>query len=108
PCPSSPRAGRPARARSSPELGRRPRAHPTHALAYARRMPLDDDPFDYEVTKQGLLRIFRGGREVTRLGGPAAERVLARLGASADSDQQVLARATGNYKRGNERTPGRP
>lgn len=71
-------------------------------------MALDDDPFDFELTKNGMLRIFRGGREIMRLGGPAAERVLARLGVSDEQDQQVLARATGNYKRGNERTAGRP
>ena len=50
------------------------------------------------------MRISRDGRVVTTLAGPAASRFLARVGNLGEDDaQQLMARATGNYKRGNER-----
>lgn len=65
---------------------------------------LADDPFDYQVTRSGQVRISRGSRAVAVVGGRDAERLADRL-ASADHDriQHLLARATGNYRRGNER-----
>lgn len=60
--------------------------------------------FSYRVSKDGRVRIFWLGRHVTTL---AAERATAFLTqaqrASEDEVQQLLARATGNFKRGNER-----
>ena len=64
---------------------------------------LRDDPFDHAVTKSGDVRVFRGGRVVTVVRGAEAARLVARLGASDAGDQHLLARVTGNYKRGNER-----
>lgn len=64
---------------------------------------LASDPFDYRVLASGEVHVTRGGRVVTVVRGKAAERLLARLGESAAQDQQLLARVTGNYKRGNER-----
>ena len=66
---------------------------------------LVDDPFGYRVTKAGEVMISRGGRTVTTVGGAAAVKLLSALDAAAtDAAQQlVLAKATGNYKRGNER-----
>lgn len=66
------------------------------------------EPFDHRITKDGKVLISRGGRLVVTLAGAKAARVIALLGRGEDNDQQVLARATGNYRRGNERTPGRP
>ncbi|WP_040162744.1 hypothetical protein [Microbacterium gorillae] len=66
-------------------------------------MGLTDDPFDHHVTKEGDIRISRSGRVVTVVRGAAAAALLGRLGRSDESDQQLLARATGNYRRGNER-----
>ncbi len=67
-------------------------------------MGLDDDPFDYRVTKDDRVLIERGGRLVVTLAGRAARRLIDRLGrGDADADQQLLARARGNYRRGNER-----
>lgn len=65
-------------------------------------MSLDDDPFDYQITKSGVLLIRRGGRTIMELGGKKAAALIPRLGRDADSDQQLLARATGNYRHGNE------
>ncbi|HET9139662.1 hypothetical protein [Actinophytocola sp.] len=67
-------------------------------------MGLEDDPFDWRVTKDGQVLVSRGGRVVTTVRGAAAARLLGRLEtADADGVQQALARVTGNYKRGNER-----
>lgn len=66
-------------------------------------MSLEDDPFDYAVTKNGQVRVTRGGRLVTVVAGHQAQRLIDQLGADPTSDQHLLARATGNYKRGNER-----
>lgn len=63
---------------------------------------LKGNPFSYEVAKSGEVRVFRGGRVVTIVRGTAAAKLAERLGDSDAQDQQVLARATGNYKRGNE------
>ncbi|AZI42066.1 hypothetical protein EHF33_04295 [Deinococcus psychrotolerans] len=66
-------------------------------------MGLSDDPFTFQATKDGRLRISRGLNVVTVLGGQRAEKLLQALSAAEDIDaqQQLLARATGNYRRGN-------
>ena len=67
-----------------------------------------DDPFDWQVTKDGRVRVFRGGREVVVIGGARGDKLAAELTAADDEGaQQLLARATGNYKRGNEKRPTR-
>jgi hypothetical protein len=67
--------------------------------------PLADEPFDYQVTKSGLVRISRGGRVVVTVAGAQADRLAAALERAADEHaaQLLLAKATGNYRRGNER-----
>ena len=60
--------------------------------------------FAWRSTKDGLVRISRGGRVVTTLAGRSAQRFLSRVeGADYDAAQLEMARVTGNYKRGNER-----
>lgn len=67
-------------------------------------MGLEDDPFDWRVTKNGQVHVSRGGRTVTIMRGAAASQLLAKLERADDeAAQHLLARATGNYKRGNER-----
>ncbi|MFO6452906.1 MULTISPECIES: hypothetical protein [unclassified Aeromicrobium] len=63
-----------------------------------------EDVFTHRVTQDGTVLIGWQGRTVTTVSGRAAERLVARL-ASADRRevQHLLARATGNFKRGNER-----
>lgn len=66
--------------------------------------PLADDPFAYRVTKDGRVRIDRGGRTVTVVAGKEALALASRLDAADPARvQELLARATGNYRRGNER-----
>ncbi|GAB3645772.1 hypothetical protein [Streptomyces sparsus] len=50
----------------------------------------------------GELRVTRDGRAVATLRGARAERFLAEV--TAGEAQVVLARSTGNQRRGNERT----
>ena len=64
---------------------------------------MSNEPFTYRLTKAGDVLISRGGRLVTTLRGAAAARLAARLGEDEASDQALLQRATGNYRRGNER-----
>ncbi len=67
-------------------------------------MGLEDNPFDWRVTKDGQVLVSRAGRVVTTVRGEAASRLVGKLSrAGEDETQQLLARATGNYKRGNER-----
>ncbi|GGI06380.1 hypothetical protein [Egicoccus halophilus] len=70
-------------------------------------MGLDDDPFDWQLTRDGRVLVFRGGRQVAVVAGRRAERLRSRLEGDPDTAQHALARVTGNYRRGNER-PGRP
>ena len=62
------------------------------------------DVFSFEITKNRRVRIFWEGRCVMTLGGPRGRRLAAELtDASHEETQYALQRATGNFKRGNER-----
>ena len=67
------------------------------------RNRLGVEPFSYRVAKDGRVRIAYEGREVAILGPKDADRFLA---AVADADtttlQLLMAKLTGNFKRGNE------
>ncbi len=58
--------------------------------------------FDYE-SRGGEVVITHHGRRATVLRGTAAARFLADVDDGAD-EQELMARATGNYRHGNERT----
>ena len=66
------------------------------------------EPFAYRVTKSGQILVSREGRLVVTVSGADAARLAPLLGVDDATDQELLARATGNYRRGNERTPHRP
>lgn len=69
-----------------------------------RRGRLDDDPFDYQVTKNGQVLVSRGGRQVATVAGPRARKLVAVLERGDERTVQLaLAKITGNYKHGNER-----
>ena len=60
--------------------------------------------FDYRTTKDGKVFISHEGRDVTTLRGGDAARFLDRVrDAGEDEAQLAMAKATGNFKRGNER-----
>ena len=69
-----------------------------------RRGRLSSDPFEPRATKDGRVLISRSGRVVTTVAGAKAARLLAALEAAEDEQaaQQLLARATGHYRHGNE------
>jgi len=61
--------------------------------------------FTAVVTGDARLFVSFAGRQVVALTGVDARRVIERLERAEDEDaaQMVLAKATGNFKRGNER-----
>ncbi|EKX67863.1 hypothetical protein Sipo8835_18715 [Streptomyces ipomoeae] len=59
--------------------------------------------FAYDVHPDGTVTITHHGREATTLRGPRAAQFLGEVESAADP-QLVMARWTGNYRRGNERT----
>ena len=60
--------------------------------------------FTYGKTADGRVLISRRGRIVTTLAGAKAARFLVQAeGVGGEREQLLLARATGNFKRGNER-----
>ncbi len=66
---------------------------------------LDEQPFAYQVRKDGSVAVSRGGRVVSVIAGREAERLIARLSrAGPQAIQLALAKITGNFKRGTERT----
>ena len=70
----------------------------------ADRDPLADEPFSYVPRADGSIVIRYRAAPVTVLRGKAADRFRVRVdGVDAPGAQQVMARVTGNFKRGNER-----
>ncbi len=62
------------------------------------------DQFGYRVTKDGRVFVtFHGRHVVTVAGAKAAQLASALAGADGEQAQLLLAKATGNFKRGNER-----
>jgi hypothetical protein len=60
--------------------------------------------FAYRTTRDGKVFISHQGRDVTTLRGGEAARFLERVRDAGDDEAQLaMARATGNFKRGNER-----
>ena len=67
---------------------------------------LEDRPFSYRITKDRRVLVSYRARQVTVVAGPSAQRLIAALERADDeATQHVLARVTGNFKRGNERAP---
>ncbi|MEU3793225.1 hypothetical protein [Streptomyces fructofermentans] len=58
--------------------------------------------FTYAQQRDGTVTITHGSRHATTLRGSRAARFLTEV--DSDDPQLVMARWTGNYKRGNERT----
>jgi hypothetical protein len=65
-------------------------------------VPGDANGFAYDVRRDGEVVITHHGKRATVLRGPRAQEFLAEV--DGGGTQEVMARWTGNYKRGNERT----
>ncbi|MFJ5768382.1 hypothetical protein [Psychrobacillus sp. NPDC093180] len=70
-----------------------------------KRNRLDEKPFSYQITKDDTVFILFHGKRVKTLKGKEAEKFLERIEEAADKkeEQLVIAKITGNFKRGNER-----
>jgi hypothetical protein len=67
--------------------------------------PLATQPFSFVARADGSIVIRYHAAPVTLLRGKSAERFSTRIaGADAAAAQQLMARATGNFTRGNERS----
>ncbi|TVR21368.1 MAG: hypothetical protein EA387_10385 [Nitriliruptor sp.] len=66
-------------------------------------MGLVDDPFSWQIAKDGRVLVFRDGRQVAVIAGAQADGLRLKLANGPDEAQHALARVTGNYRRGNER-----
>lgn len=69
-----------------------------------KRNILDEEIFTYRVTKDQKIFISYEGKHVTTLSGKKAEDFIKRIHNIGGKDAQlVMAKATGNFKRGNEK-----
>lgn len=71
-----------------------------------KRGVLKEAIFDYQMTKDGKVLLFWNGKQVKMLAGKEADKFSARIAdlepESLDA-QLIMAKVTGNFKRGNER-----
>ena len=69
-----------------------------------KRNLLDDEPFSYKEGKEDKVFIQWHGKQVKILKGKEARKFIAKItGLEPKEAQLVMAKATGNFKRGNER-----
>jgi len=69
-----------------------------------KRNVLDDDMFTCQVTKDEKVFIYWHGKHVKTLKGKEARKFTDKMaGLDPKEAQLVMAKATGNFKRGNER-----
>jgi hypothetical protein len=70
-----------------------------------KRNRLDDMMFHYRVTKNNIVSIEYYGKQIIILKGNDAEKFLNKINrASNEKEKQlIMAKITGNFKRGNER-----
>ena len=70
----------------------------------AAGLMMEDLGFDFEINKNGELVLTHHGRFATKFSSSKAVPIVAKLAAlDANGQQQLMARLTGNYKRGNEK-----
>ena len=69
-----------------------------------KRHKLDEEPFDFQVTKDDRIIIFWHNKQIKILKDSAAQKFLASIEGLDEHDIQLaLAKVTGNFKHGNER-----
>ncbi|MFJ7183917.1 hypothetical protein [Lysinibacillus xylanilyticus] len=71
-----------------------------------KRNRLSEEPFDYQITKKGTVAIYYEGKQIKNVKDREAERLIARIKEVEDNItavQLLLAKITGNFKRGNEK-----
>jgi len=74
------------------------------AKSVDKRNILDEEVFTYRVTKDHKVFISYEGKQVTTLSGKKAEDFIKKIQSAEGKDiQLIMAKATGNFKRGNEK-----
>ncbi|ANX11763.1 hypothetical protein ABE41_007055 [Fictibacillus arsenicus] len=70
-----------------------------------KRKRLEEEVFTYRVTKDNMVFIDFHGKHVKTLKGKEAEKIIKRIEQAATDHevQLILAKVTGNFKRGNEK-----
>ncbi|OMF60954.1 hypothetical protein BK139_08810 [Paenibacillus sp. FSL R5-0490] len=70
-----------------------------------KRNRLDEEPFSFRVNKNSTVFLDFNGKQVKILKGKESEKFLKRMNDAEDekSRQLIMAKITGNFKRGNER-----
>jgi len=69
-----------------------------------KRGILDEDIFTYRITKDKKVFISYEGKQVCTLSGKKAEDFIAKIQDTEGKEAQlILAKVTGNFKRGNEK-----
>lgn len=71
-----------------------------------KRNRLDESPFSYRLSKDNTIFLDYENRQVKVLKGKEANKFLERMEAAEDdkAKQLIMAKVTGNFKRGNERS----
>ncbi|WP_342443459.1 hypothetical protein MHB40_10655 [Lysinibacillus sp. FSL K6-0057] len=71
-----------------------------------KRNRLNEEPFTYQMTKKGTVVIYYEGKQIKIVKEKEAERLLAKIQEVKGQIKEVqllLAKITGNFKRGNEK-----
>jgi hypothetical protein len=71
-----------------------------------KRNRLSEEPFSYQTTKNGTVVIYYKGKQIKIIKDNEAERLIARIREVENNITEVqllLAKITGNFKRGNEK-----
>jgi hypothetical protein len=71
-----------------------------------KRNRLSEEPYSYQSTKNGSVVIYYNGKQIKMIKDCEAERLIARIREVEDNITEVqllLAKITGNFKRGNEK-----
>ncbi|MEK3954806.1 hypothetical protein [Psychrobacillus sp. FSL K6-1464] len=71
-----------------------------------KRNRLSEEPFTYQITKNGTVTINYKGKQIKVVKDKEAEHLIARIKAVENNILEVqllLAKITGNFKRGNEK-----
>ncbi|MFS0671816.1 hypothetical protein [Ornithinibacillus sp. 179-J 7C1 HS] len=70
-----------------------------------KRDRLEEEPFSYRISKDNTVFITYFGKQVKILKGKEATKFLSKINAvnNIKEEQLVMAKVTGNFKRGNER-----
>lgn len=70
-----------------------------------KRNRLEEEPFSYRISKDNTVFITYFGKQVKILKGKEATKFLSKIHAvnNIKDEQLVMAKVTGNFKRGNER-----